>query len=84
MPLNGHFFMASTRGLEPPTHSLGNCCSILMSYVDTIEIIIIKNRFMQLFILHLLSTRGFYSIHMKNHGENGGGKQHNWYRAKLL
>ncbi len=39
---------------------------------------------MQLFILHLLSTRGFYSIHMKNHGENGGGKQHNWYHAKLL
>ena len=29
--------MASTRGLEPPAHSLGNCCSILMSYVDTSE-----------------------------------------------
>ncbi len=24
--------MAFPRGLEPPTHSLGNCCSILMSY----------------------------------------------------
>ena len=57
----------------------------LLLYPDELrrhkEIIIIKNRFMQLFILHLLSTRGFYSIHMKNHGENGGGKQHNWYRA---
>ena len=26
--------MASPRGLEPPAHSLGNCCSILMSYGD--------------------------------------------------
>ena len=26
--------MASPRGLEPPTHSLGNCCSILLSYGD--------------------------------------------------
>ncbi len=24
--------MAPARGLEPPAHSLGNCCSILMSY----------------------------------------------------
>ena len=24
--------MASAAGLEPTTHSLGNCCSILMSY----------------------------------------------------
>ena len=28
--------MASPRGLEPPAHSLGNCCSILMSYGDTV------------------------------------------------
>ncbi len=27
--------MASAAGLEPTTHSLGNCCSILMSYADT-------------------------------------------------
>ncbi len=26
--------MASAAGLEPTTHSLGNCCSILMSYAD--------------------------------------------------
>ncbi len=26
--------MASAGGLDPPTHSLGNCCSILMSYAD--------------------------------------------------
>ena len=28
--------MASAAGLEPTTHSLGNCCSILMSYADTV------------------------------------------------
>ena len=28
--------MASAAGLEPTTHSLGNCCSILMSYADVI------------------------------------------------
>ena len=27
-------FMASAAGLEPTTHSLGNCCSIQMSYAD--------------------------------------------------
>ena len=26
--------MASPTGLEPATHSLGNCCSILLSYGD--------------------------------------------------
>ena len=26
--------MVSAAGLEPTTHSLGNCCSILMSYAD--------------------------------------------------
>ena len=26
--------MASPAGLEPATHSLGNCCSILLSYGD--------------------------------------------------
>jgi hypothetical protein len=33
LPRNGHK-MASPRGLEPPTHSLGNCCSIQLSYGD--------------------------------------------------
>lgn len=28
--------MVSAAGLEPTTHSLGNCCSILMSYADTL------------------------------------------------
>src|SRR5437667_8947445 len=28
--------MASPAGLEPATHSLGNCCSILLSYGDII------------------------------------------------
>jgi hypothetical protein len=27
-------FMASPAGLEPATHSLGNCCSIRLSYGD--------------------------------------------------
>lgn len=27
-------FMAAPRGLEPPTHSLENCSSILLSYGD--------------------------------------------------
>ncbi len=27
--------MASPAGLEPATHSLGNCCSILLSYGDS-------------------------------------------------
>jgi hypothetical protein len=29
--------MASPAGLEPATHSLGNCCSILLSYGDREE-----------------------------------------------
>ncbi len=32
IPLAEDFFMAQAAGLEPTTHSLGNCCSILMSY----------------------------------------------------
>lgn len=28
--------MVSAAGLEPTTHSLGNYCSILMSYADTL------------------------------------------------
>ena len=28
-------YMASPAGLEPATHSLGNCCSILLSYGDS-------------------------------------------------
>ena len=30
--------MASPTGLEPVTHSLGNCCSILLSYGDVFQI----------------------------------------------
>ena len=30
--------MVSAAGLEPTTHSLGNCCSILMSYADNLII----------------------------------------------
>ena len=30
------FLLASAAGLEPTTHSLGNCCSILMSYADIV------------------------------------------------
>jgi hypothetical protein len=29
--------MASPTGLEPATHSLGNCCSILLSYGDDVR-----------------------------------------------
>src|ERR1700756_3015426 len=29
-------FVASPAGLEPATHSLGNCCSILLSYGDCV------------------------------------------------
>ena len=29
------FFKTSQRGFEPPTYTLGNCCSILLSYWDT-------------------------------------------------
>ena len=30
------FSLVYQKGIEPPTHSLGNCCSILMSYADTL------------------------------------------------
>lgn len=31
-PTRGTFLMVAAAGLEPTAHSLGNCCSILMSY----------------------------------------------------
>ena len=37
-------YLASAGGLEPPTHSLGNCCSILMSYAD-VALFITRNIF---------------------------------------
>lgn len=30
--------MVTTGGIEPPTYSLGNCCSIQLSYVITSEL----------------------------------------------
>src|SRR6201997_5935861 len=33
-PVRTFEIMASPAGLEPATHSLGNCCSILLSYGD--------------------------------------------------
>ena len=34
--------MAPAAGLEPTTHSLGNCCSILMSYAGVAIFTLIK------------------------------------------
>lgn len=45
--------MASAAGLEPTTHSLGNCCSILMSYAD--EPIFVYN-------LSAEKSRDFYEL----------------------
>ena len=33
------YFLASTRGFEPPTYCLGGSCSILLSYVDIIVLL---------------------------------------------
>ena len=56
--------MASAAGLEPTTHSLGNCCSIQMSYADAycsynLSLIFFQAAFIFFYVLLMWKTLFF-------------------------
>ena len=45
--------MVAAAGLEPTAHSLGNCCSILMSYAATRYLITFNTVFCKKYFINL-------------------------------